>query len=106
MFSILTLQIFQSVIQSPPPNSTLRFSESISVSSETDAVFTKTHWSFKTEASESEVGPEKIENQEVRLAFDFIIYFRGPVKIIGGQSIQTIHWSYWPASLNSFREDC
>jgi hypothetical protein len=65
----------------------------------------------KTEASEFEVGPVKIENQEVRLTFGFYqtfynIYFRGSVKIIGGQSIQTIHWSYWPASLNSFREDC
>jgi hypothetical protein len=34
-----------------------------------------------------------------------MLYFKGPVKIIGGQSVQTIHWSYWPASLNSFRED-
>jgi hypothetical protein len=64
----------------------------------------------KTEASEFEVGPVKFENQEVRLAFGFyqifMIYFRGPVKIIGGQSVQTIHWSYWPAaSLDSFRED-
>jgi hypothetical protein len=35
-----------------------------------------------------------------------MIYFTGPVKIIGSQSIQTIHRSYWPASLKSFREDC
>ena len=43
----------------------------------------------RQEASEFEVGPMKIENQEVQLALIFIklfmIYFRGPVKIIGGQ---------------------
>jgi hypothetical protein len=50
----------------------------------------------------------KIKKSDWLLVFNklFIIYFRGPVKIIRGQSIQTIHWSYWPASLNSFHEDC
>ena len=52
----------------------------------------------------------KIENQEVRLAFGFYQtfydnYFRGPVKNYWGPANQTIHWSYWPASLKSFRED-
>jgi hypothetical protein len=65
----------------------------------------------KTEASEFEVVPVKIENQEVRLAFGFYKTF---YDILEGACKN--HWgpvnsenplvSYWPASLKSFRDDC
>jgi hypothetical protein len=49
---------------SPPPPTPTPFSFPI-------PVFTKTHSGPKTEASEFEVRPVKIVNQEVRLAFGF-----------------------------------
>ena len=72
-------------------------------------VFTKTHWSEDPRPVNLRSGhwKLKIKKSDWLLVFIklFMIYFRGPVKNYWGPANQTIHWSYWPASLNSFRED-